>query len=82
VKTKNHKEILKSLKCKWAPSKKEWYYRPEEHKSVYNRKTHTIEEIREMYGTNGQRKAKGKKQLEKNKLIQGGGTRLIFFILY
>ena len=59
------KEILKSLKCKWAPSKKEWYYRPEEHKSVYNRKTHTIEEIREMYGTNGQRKAKGKKQLEK-----------------
>lgn len=63
--TKNHKEILKSLKCKWAPTKKEWYYRPEEHKSIYNRKTHTIEEIREMYGTNGQRKAKGKKQLEK-----------------
>lgn len=63
--TKSHREILKTLKCKWAPTKKEWYYRPEEHKSVYNRKTHTIEEIREMYGTNGQRKASGKKQLEK-----------------
>lgn len=63
--TLNHKDMLKALNCKWAPTKKEWYYRPEEHKSVYNRKTHTIEEIREMYGTSGQRKARGKKQLEK-----------------
>ncbi|EBR7327618.1 DnaJ domain-containing protein [Serratia sp. JKS296] len=63
--TRNHKDMLKALKCKWAPTKKEWYYRPEEHKSIYNRKTHTIEEIREMYGTSGQRKARGKKQLEK-----------------
>lgn len=62
--TKEHKEALKELGCKWASQKKQWFFRPEEHKSRRNRKEHTIDEIREMYGTNGQRKAYGRKTVE------------------
>lgn len=62
--TKEHKEFLKQLGCKWASQKKQWFYRPEEHKSRRNRKEHTIDEIREMYGTNGKRKAYGRKTVE------------------
>lgn len=62
--TKTHKEALNILGCKWAPKKKQWFYRPEEHKSVRNRKEHSMDEIREMYGTNGQRKAWGRKTVE------------------
>ncbi|MPN50175.1 hypothetical protein SDC9_197801 [bioreactor metagenome] len=50
--------------CKWASQKKQWFYRPEEHKSRRNRKEHTLDEIREMYGTNGQRKSYGRKTVE------------------
>ncbi|MEN3262819.1 DnaJ domain-containing protein [Sodalis endosymbiont of Spalangia cameroni] len=57
--TREHKNALKELGCKWAAKKKQWFYRPEEHKSRFNRKEHSIDEIREMYGTNGRRKAKG-----------------------
>ncbi len=57
--TREHKKALKELGCKWAAKKKQWFYRPEEHKSRFNRKEHSIDEIREMYGTNGRRKAKG-----------------------
>ena len=62
--TKAHKEKLKELGCKWANKKKQWFYRPEEHKSIYNRREHSIDEIREMYGTAGQRKSAGHKTVE------------------
>lgn len=62
--TKEHKEILKELGCKWAMKKKQWFYRPEEHKSICNRKEHSIEEIREIYGTSGKRQARGFQSVE------------------
>ncbi|MFC2859719.1 J domain-containing protein [Citrobacter farmeri] len=62
--TKKHKDTLHELNCKWAPKKKQWFYRPEEHKSRRNRKEHSIDEIREMYGTAGQRKATGWQKVE------------------
>jgi len=64
--TKPHKDALgvNGLGCKWAAKKKQWFYRPEEHKSRRNRKEHSIDEIREMYGTAGQRKATGWQRVE------------------
>ncbi|MQL50132.1 MULTISPECIES: J domain-containing protein [Photorhabdus] len=62
--TKPHKDILKELGCKWANKKKRWFYRPEEHKSHFNRKEHSMEEIREMYGTNGKCNARGPHSVE------------------
>ena len=59
-----HKETLKEIGCKWAPKKKQWFYRPDEHKSYWNREEHTIEEIRAKYGTTGQRKATGWQRVE------------------
>ncbi len=46
-------------------AEKQWFYRPEEHKSSRNRKEHSMDEIREMYGTYGQRKADGRKSVER-----------------
>lgn len=43
---------------------KQWFYRPEEHKSYWNREEHTIEEIRAKYGSTGQRRATGWQQVE------------------
>ncbi|HHQ6539546.1 TPA: DnaJ domain-containing protein [Serratia fonticola] len=62
--TKKHKVTLNELGCKWANKKKQWFYRPEEHKSTYNRREHSIDEIREMYGTAGQRKSAGYRTVE------------------
>lgn len=62
--TKEHKDALKTLGCKWASQKKQWFFRPEEHKSRWNRKEHSIDEIREMYGTGGKHKAHGRKTVE------------------
>lgn len=62
--TREHKDVLKEMGCKWAMKKKQWFYRPEEHKSLWNRKEHSMDEIREMYGTNGQRRAAGRKAVE------------------
>lgn len=62
--TRSHKETLKGMGCKWAAKKLQWFYRPEEHKCIGNRREHSIEEIREMYGTNGQYRAKGRKAVE------------------
>jgi len=62
--TKTHKEALKTLGCKWAPKKAKWFFRPEEYKARRNRKEHSIDEIREMYGTNGQRKSSGRASVE------------------
>lgn len=62
--TREHKEVLKALGCKWASKKKQWFYRPDEYKASRNRKEHSIDEIREMYGTAGQYKATGWKKIE------------------
>ncbi|OIV47296.1 molecular chaperone DnaJ [Sodalis sp. TME1] len=62
--TRMHKDILKEIGYKWASKKKQWFYRPEEHKSRWNNREHSIEEIKEMYGTQGSRKARGYYQLE------------------
>lgn len=62
--TKKHKEALNKLGCKWASKKKKWFYRPEEHKSRWNRAERSIDEIREMYGTDGVKKAKGRYKVE------------------
>lgn len=62
--TKKHKGTLHTLGCKWAPKKKKWFYRPEEHKSRWNRAERSIDEIREMYGTDGIKKAKGRFRVE------------------
>lgn len=57
--TKEHKAALKELGCKWAPKKKQWFYRPEEHKCRFNRREHSLDDIRSKYGSNGSGKAKG-----------------------
>lgn len=57
--TKENKDALNEFGCKWAPKKRQWFYRPEEHKSRRNHKEHTIEEIRAKYGSNGSYKASG-----------------------
>lgn len=62
--TRKHKDTLNEIGCKWASKKKQWFYRPEEHRSRWNRKEHSIDEIREMYGTNGKRKSTGWKKVE------------------
>ena len=62
--TIEHKEALKEIGCKWAAKKKQWFYRPDEHKSYWNREEHTIEEIRAKYGTTGQRRATGWQRVE------------------
>jgi len=62
--TKAHKDSLKELGCKWASKKKQWFYRPEEHKSRFNRKDHSMDEIRTMYGTSGTKTAAGFKTLK------------------
>ena len=62
--TIEHKEVLKEMGCKWAAKKKQWFYRPEEHKSYWNREEHTIEESRAKYGTSGKFQAGGWQQVE------------------
>ncbi|HGT9857454.1 TPA: J domain-containing protein [Escherichia coli] len=62
--TKAHKDAIKALGCKWASKKQMWFYRPDEYKASRNRKEHSIDEIREMYGTTGQRKAAGFQKVE------------------
>ncbi|OIN34152.1 molecular chaperone DnaJ [Salmonella enterica subsp. enterica serovar Sarajane] len=62
--TKAHKDAIKALGCKWASKKQMWFYRPDEYKASRNRKEHSIDEIREMYGTTGQRSAAGFKRVE------------------
>lgn len=47
--TKEHKQKLKELKCKWANAKKMWYYTEDKPKKRH--KTMTMEEIRLHYGS-------------------------------
>ncbi|KFW97555.1 J domain-containing protein [Pectobacterium carotovorum] len=62
--TFEHKAALKEIGCKWAPKKQQWFFRPEEQKSTWNRKERSIDEIREMHGANGKFRAKGRKAVE------------------
>lgn len=47
--TKEHKQKLKELKCKWANKKAMWYYTEDKPKKRH--KTMTMEEIRLHYGS-------------------------------
>lgn len=48
--TKSHKDALKMLRFFWAQKKLAWYWRSEEQKS-YNRKSMSLEEIRQRHGS-------------------------------
>ena len=54
--TKAFKENLKALGCKWAPSKKLWYFRPADYKSS-GRGRFDMSKIREMHGSEKVRSA-------------------------
>ncbi|XIH62171.1 molecular chaperone DnaJ (plasmid) [Pantoea sp. SGAir0184] len=57
--TRPHKETLKALGCMWSRQKQLWYFRPNEHKAPFNRRTHEQDELREKYGTSGERRSAG-----------------------
>jgi len=48
--TREHKEKLKTLQFFWSQKKGAWYWRSEENKS-YNRKSMTLDEIRQKHGS-------------------------------
>lgn len=49
--TRTHKELLKSAGYKWSPKKTAWYFRSEEDKITWYKKSHTLDEIRFKYGS-------------------------------
>jgi len=49
--TKEHKDKLKEIGCRFAPKKTKWYYRDESQKMNFKKKTLSMEEIREKYGS-------------------------------
>ncbi|MBI1214112.1 MAG: J domain-containing protein [Alphaproteobacteria bacterium] len=49
--TKTHKEALKAAGCRWAPKKEAWYLRPDGWRPSRNRREHSMEEIRNTYGS-------------------------------
>ena len=59
--TKEHKEILKELKFKYAHKKQAWYYHTEPYKKKGKREL-TLDEIRDMFGSHSYQK-KPEKQL-------------------
>jgi hypothetical protein len=61
--TKTNKDELKALGCLWAPKKKMWYFRPAEHKCGGNRTQHSMDEIREKYGSSGVMHSNGRRTL-------------------
>lgn len=50
--TKPYKELFKAYGFAWSAKKICWYWRPEWAKSTFNRKSHNMDEIRTMYGSN------------------------------
>lgn len=48
--TYNYKEQIKAIGFRWANSKKAWYYHTDEYRKT-SRKTFTLEQIRELYGS-------------------------------
>jgi hypothetical protein len=49
--TKPYKELLKTNGFYWSAKKVCWYWRPEWASAKFNKKTHSMEEIRGMYGS-------------------------------
>ena len=56
--TKPHREKLKELKFQWHNKKSAWYLKPENYRRK-SRKEYGLDEIREMYGSNGQMNSTG-----------------------
>jgi hypothetical protein len=48
--TKEHKEAIKLAGYKWSSTKSAWYFRAEEYRS-FNRKKHSLDEIRGKHGS-------------------------------
>ena len=49
--TKPVKNLIKAAGFYWATKKKEWYWRPEEYKQVFNKKSMPKSHIRQKYGS-------------------------------
>lgn len=49
--TKDHKDALKAMGCRWASKKKLWYWHHPEDSHWTHRGNQTIEKIREKYGS-------------------------------
>lgn len=49
--TREVKEELKALKCRWSKSKKMWYWRHEEKGCYWSRGSHSMNHIRSKYGS-------------------------------
>jgi len=49
--TKSYKDILKSLKFRWSNNKQAWYWRNNESKCFKKGKLKSMDEIREIYGS-------------------------------
>lgn len=49
--TRPHKEALKACGCKWSNNKKKWYWHHAEDGAWMNRRSHTMQEIRNAYGS-------------------------------
>ena len=60
--TKTYKDKLKELKFQWHSKKFAWYLKPEDYKKR-SHKDYDLEEIREMYGTNGEVHSRGTEKL-------------------
>lgn len=61
--TKEHKEILKSIKCRFSKKKTAWYWRPNDEKKRFSKYRLSLEEIRRLHGS---------------KVIAGSRQRLLF----
>ena len=60
--TRPYKDRLKMLKFQWHSKKNAWYLKPEDYKKRSHR-DYELDEIRAMYGTNGEVKSKGTEKL-------------------
>ena len=60
--TKTYKDKLKELNFQWHSKKFAWYLKPEDYKKR-SHKEYGLEEIREMYGTEGTVNSKGTEKL-------------------
>lgn len=49
--TREHKEELKALGCRWSQNKKRWYWRHAEQGRKWRRGTYSMNEIRTKYGS-------------------------------
>lgn len=58
--TKSFKDELKALKCRWAPKKKSWYFRPADFKSR-GRGKFDMDEIRAKHGSQSVDRRQGKR---------------------